>query len=691
MINLKSLVLIAFCTFLISCQSENDKLGDFKILPLPQEFIINGNSELEYDDIHFYYSPANDAFPVINSILNQIQRTDLQNKAQIIYLIDEDLDTNAEGYTLEILDDQITITGKDKAGLFYGFKTLEQLMVDAKEQNVFLPETTIKDFPLLAYRAIHLDVKHHLEKTSYYYDLIDKISGYKINAIIVEMEDKLKFKRQPLVASADALTIEEWQDLSNYANDRNISISPLIQGLGHASFVLKHDKYKHLRDDPKSDWAFNPLDPETYEVQFDLYLDAIEATPHGKYLHVGGDEVHTTGRNSGKSAIELQLNWLNKVSEFAAEHDRIPIFWDDMPLKHAGFISAVYNTKMTSVEVDELWAKNKHKLLEFLDLFPKNCIYMRWNYQSPNTPGNTKAMDWFRKNGLQVMGATAGQTRWTLMPQRESNIDNIRDFAQSSIDSNNNGLLLTLWDDDSPHFELYQRGIIAFSEYTWSGEKREKAALKSAYRQREFSNALSSPEYAFIDDLEAPVAFWRDALMARGTGPRNQLVRKKNAADKSIIDLPDKSKKGEWSIKHAERLEQAAIHLKTTEEIAAKIEYMKANSDRNNYTLEIYEQVNKLVRFSVNALMTLKEFDESPDLNNEIKSDEKIKALASEFKKVRSQFELVYSKTRILNKPGNYILDQDHHNHPANQTVNFDWQFIGELLFLEKIESQLNY
>jgi hypothetical protein len=349
------------------------------------------------------------------------------------------------------------------------------------------------------------------------------------------MEDKLKFKRQPLVASADALTIEEWQDLSNYANDRNISISPLIQGLGHASFVLKHDKYKHLRDDPKSDWAFNPLDPETYEVQFDLYLDAIEATPHGKYLHVGGDEVHTTGRNSGKSAIELQLNWLNKVSEFAAEHDRIPIFWDDMPLKHAGFISAVYNTKMTSVEVDELWAKNKHKLLEFLDLFPKNCIYMRWNYQSPNTPGNTKAMDWFRKNGLQVMGATAGQTRWTLMPQRESNIDNIRDFAQSSIDSNNNGLLLTLWDDDSPHFELYQRGIIAFSEYTWSGEKREKAALKSAYRQREFSNALSSPEYAFIDDLEAPVAFWRDALMARGTGPRNQLVRKKNAADKSII------------------------------------------------------------------------------------------------------------------------------------------------------------
>ena len=85
---------------------------------------------------------------------------------------------------------------------------------------------------------------------------------------------------------------------------RNIKISPLVQGLGHASFVLKHDIYKDLRDDLNSDWAFNPLDPEVYKLQFDLYLDALEAFPHGDYLHVGGDEVQTTGRKSGKNALE---------------------------------------------------------------------------------------------------------------------------------------------------------------------------------------------------------------------------------------------------------------------------------------------------------------------------------------------------------------------------------------------------
>ena len=32
-----------------------------------------------------------------------------------------------------------------------------------------------------------------------------------------------------------------------------------------------------------------------------------------------------------------------------------------------------------------------------------------------DTYGNLKAMDWYSKNDLKVMGATAGQTRWTLM------------------------------------------------------------------------------------------------------------------------------------------------------------------------------------------------------------------------------------------------------------------------------------
>ena len=681
----QTLCLSGFFILLLSCQSQIEKQGDFKLLPSPQHFEVKGVSKLKSDDLLNYYTQEKIDLPTVGNLLKNIRSVEELSNAQIIFSINQSLDTQAEGYTLNISADEITIIAKDKAGLFYTFMTLAQLIEDAKEQNVNLPLCNIKDYPLLSYRAIHLDMKHHLEKTNYYYKLLDRLARYKVNAIIVEMEDKIKYERQPDVGSADALTINEWKKLSNYAKERNIEISPLIQGLGHASFILKHDKYKSLRDDPESDWAFNPLDPKTYEVQFDLYLDAMEATPHGRYLHIGGDEVHTTGRNSGSTALELQLNWLDKVCKFAEEHKRIPIFWDDMPLKHAGVYQAMFNTKLTEQKVDSIWAENEHKLLKFLDHFPKNCIYMRWNYRSSHALGNSKAIDWFRKNGLQVMGATAGQTRWVLMPQEESNMENIKSFAVTSINNGLDGLLLTLWDDDSPHFELYMRGIIAFAEYTWSGEKRTKRNLKSAYRQREFSYKLTDSKFSFIDQLERPVAFWKNALMKGNK--RNYLQNLSNPIDEAVIDFPDKEKKGEWSKKYSKRLDEAAATLNNCDSIASKIAVMKSQAIRNTYTLDVYEQVNKLVQFSSRVLLALRTYDLADDEQQESNAIKKIKQLPEEFKTLRKQFELVYSKTRILTKPKNYILDQDHHVHLANQSISFDWQFFAEMLFINKLQN----
>jgi hypothetical protein len=667
-----------------SCQSQSLTLGNFQLLPNSQRFEIKGVSDIKYENISSYYTFPDVDFPIPGEVLKHIKSADEDSGAQILCDIDESLDIPNEGYTIDISENKIYLSGKDTAGLFYALKTLEQLLEDAKEQDVCLPLCRIRDYPLLSYRAIHLDMKHHLEKREYYFRLIDKLASYKVNAIIAEMEDKIKYERRPLLGASDALSINEWKELSHYAKERNIKISPLIQGLGHASFVLKHEKYHSLRDDPESDWAFNPLDPETYEIQFDMYLDAIEATPHGRYLHIGGDEVHTSGRESGKSAFELQMIWLNKVCAFAEEHGRIPIFWDDMVLKHAGVYGTISNTKLTQQQVDEVWRQNEHKLLQYLDRFPKNCVYMRWNYFAPQAIGNTKAMDWFRSRGMKVMGATAGQTRWFLMPQDESNIERIKSFALNSIQKGLDGLLLTLWDDDSPHFELYSRGIIAFAEYTWTGNKRSREEIKTIYRRREFSNLLADKEYSFIDQLEKPVAFYKNALIKGNR--RNYLKQSKNPINEFIIDLPEKNNKGNWSGKYRERLEEAVVISESCDEISIRLVELKSKAKRNSYALEVYEQVNKQLQFTAKILLAMGTYDKPETEQQEMEALKKIKQLPEEFRVIRQEFEKVYGKTRILKKPDDYILDQDHHVHLANQTISFDWQFLAELLFLEKLE-----
>ena len=671
-----------------SCELDN-RSGDFKLLPHPQEWKIGGNSELRVTDLKYHFNASGLSLPPGSDFLSSASSTDKKDKAQLVYTINPNLDLKEEGYFMNISAKQIQITAKDQAGLIYGLATLEQLMEDAEEQDVPLPLSQIKDYPLLSYRAIHWDVKHHRETLDYYYRMIDKLKKYKINAIIAEVEDKIKYKRQPMVGSSDALTIEEWQKLSEYAIERNISISPLVQGLGHASFVLKHEKYKSLRDDPQSDWAFNPLDPETYEVQYDLYRDAMEALPHGKYLHVGGDEVKTTGRNSGKSPLELQLIWLNKVCQFADETGRTPIFWDDMPLKQMEVYRPMFRPEMPKAKVDSIWNAKQEKLEAFLPKFPKNCIYMRWNYHTPEAYGNTKAMQWFRDHGLKVMGATAGQTRWVLMPQREGNMDNIRSFALSSIETGLNGLLLTLWDDDSPHFELYYRGIIAFANDTWSGDRLSISELKSAYRHREFSFVLAKNNFAFIDSLEQPVGQWKNILLKGNK--RNYLMEMEKAEEDGLIPLPDSKYPGEWSIEHKERLLTTKKMIESTTKIGEKIEQMQKLTKRNFYSLEVYKRVNEIVGFTPRILLALERFDQASNDEERLIEKAKITELESEFYELRNKVEKTYAQTRIIHKPQDYILDQDHHHHLANQLKDFDWQFYSELLMFDKINKQLRW
>lgn len=674
--------LLLILLLLSSCNSSPNKEGDFRILPSPSSMEISGISDLPVSDIGKLADEAKADFISGKSLVDR-------NNKSLTFNLNEGSELKAEAYTLDISEDHITIKAGTKEGLWYGLITLGQLVQDALDQDTALPLISIKDEPELMYRAVHLDVKHHMEKKEYYYQLMDRLAEMKINGVILEIEDKLAFQKQPKVGSSDAWSIQEWKKLSEYAMARNIAISPLVQGLGHASFILKHDEYRDLRDDPESDWAFNPLDERTYEVQFDLYADALAAFPYAQYLHVGGDEVHTTGRGSGKSALELQLIWLNRVSEYADQKGLTPIFWDDMPLKNAGVYGSIFNRNLSEAQVDSIWTVNEPNLNKYVDMFPKNCVYMRWNYDMPESIGNNRAMQWFTEHGFKVMGATAGQTRWNLMPLEESNTANIRDFALISIDNKADGLLLTLWDDDSPHFELYGRGIAIFAEYTWSGKKRTSDELHAAYRQRTFGSELVAEDFAFINDLEASVAFWKNALL--DDKDRNQLRRIDNPMQDAVLTLPEANAPGEWAERNKSKLAKAKENQQVLDSILYKISESKKAALRNNYALDVYEQVAKVTQFTNKSLLLLAAWDLAKTTEERESAKGKLLDLEDEWKTQLAELEKIYGKTRILNKPDDYILDQDHHVHLANQAIKFsDWQFYVEDLFLQKIKAGNN-
>ena len=593
-----------------------------------------------------------------------------------------------QGYELRIRDGSVIIISRGEAGLFYGCQTLQQLLEDARDTHQPIPALRILDWPAIDYRAVHIDVKHHLDRMEYYYRAVDRLAAMKINAVIFELEDKLRYRRQPAVGALNAMSIEEVAALTRYAAERFVEISPLIQGLGHAAFILKHDAYRDLRDDPESDWAFDPLNERTYEVQFDLYRDAIEATPGSRYLHIGGDEVETgaspAGQASGLSSFELQMRWLERVAAFAAEHERIPIMWDDMPLKHAGVYRTTHS-RLEPAEVERIWAEYGSNLEASIDLFPRNCVYMRWNYGSPLVEGNIRTLQWYQAHDLRAMAATAAQTTWPIHPRNGGNVIPIRDFNRLSAEYGLDGILCTAWDDSSPHMEFYWRGWSAHAEYSWSPENPDVETFNSACGQRRFGPAGAELAPEIHARLESALNAG-DAILRAGRGRRGPFPTLETATA-AVVEMPDPSAPGAWIERHAARLETARRELARAEETRGLIARLGQRTTRGRLALRLMDALHEVQTCSWRLLLATAECDR----RGRARAGMELRAEIDRFTAAERNFLEAFGETRFLNNPPGYHLDQNYHPHLANVRNDPSWIFALEAGYCARAREWLEH
>jgi hexosaminidase len=691
----------------------------FIILPQPQSIIMLKGS-LEPGRLQQIVLKGAFKHPVTGNILSQLTIGTSAGKGTLTLVLDKTITSlpSEEGYIMTVSQDRVEIASTGEAGLFYGCQTLEQLLEDARDYKKPVPSCRITDYPVLAYRAVHFDLKHHLDHMNYYYESIDRLAKYKINAVVIEFEDKLRYKRQPLVGAPQSISIDEMAALTQYAKERNIEITPLVQGLGHATFILKHQEYAGLRELVWNTWAFCPLHEGTYQVLFDLYRDAIAATPGSKYLHIGGDEIGNIGlcprckpMADKEGMLSLSLYWLKRVCEFARENDRIPIFWDDMPLKEGGVYESTWSDEVNSDEADKAWKKGIPILDKMLADFPKNCVYMRWNYSLARQPGNILALDWYKSRGLNAMIATATNTGGGILFQADerdkgiasSGIINIRSFIQLAAERNISGMLCTAWDDMSPHMENYWRGFIASAEYSWSPNGRTLEEYDSAWLQIEFG--ISMPDYlTFSNQLRKGSDLWYEAFFRNGSLLDEDNVlqsmqrvehwlppmpyQEKLVFDYTTkqIELPDLNSPGSWSKKYKDRLDRALIEKNNYKSLSDRLVELHNTSRRNRYYWSLSIALYNLQSTTPDILLALKECD-SADKIQQRTGFANVKKAMNGFQQAWTDLQSIYSQTRFVSYPADYVPDR--YFHLASQREDLTWMIQPQELYFGMIEKWL--
>ncbi len=243
-----------------------------------------------------------------------------------------------QAYRLSISDRGIEVIGNAEAGLFYGVQSLLQLMRRDSQGSLRVPSGTIVDWPDLALRIVHWDTKHHQNRVETLKRYLDWAAIFKINAISFEMEDKYEYPSHPLVGAPGAYTKVEMQDLTRYALQRNVQLIPNVQAPAHMTYVLKHEKYAHLRSDG-SNYQACMCDEEAMQLILDLYQDMIDATPGVEYFHVSTDEVYYAGicekcpdEYNVVNRSQLWVDYVNRVYHWMQERNRKVMCWVEYPL-----------------------------------------------------------------------------------------------------------------------------------------------------------------------------------------------------------------------------------------------------------------------------------------------------------------------------------------------------------------------
>jgi len=103
-------------------------------------------------------------------------------------LIDNTLQLNEEGYTLDVTTNNVVIKAKNAQGLFYGMQSFLQLLPAEVESPSVVngiawtaPAVNISDEPRFSYRGIMLDPCRHFIPVENIKKQLDVLSLFKLN------------------------------------------------------------------------------------------------------------------------------------------------------------------------------------------------------------------------------------------------------------------------------------------------------------------------------------------------------------------------------------------------------------------------------------------------------------------------------------------------------------------------------
>ena len=150
-----------------------------------------------------------------------------------------------------------------------------------------------------ARRVVHIDLKGAPPRLQYLISTLPLLVKAGATDLLLEYEDMFPFHAHlQNVSSKSAYSRGELSTLLHAAKNNNLGVIPLVQTFGHLEWLLKLERFKHLREDPQYPESVCPSREETIKLVRTMLMQIMEMHPDSSHIHIGCDEVFHIGECS---------------------------------------------------------------------------------------------------------------------------------------------------------------------------------------------------------------------------------------------------------------------------------------------------------------------------------------------------------------------------------------------------------
>ncbi len=223
-------------------------------------------------------------------------------------------ETSDEAYRLQVTEQGITIHATHIRGMFYGMKTLEQLII-RRNSRTTVPLCTITDWPDFPIRGFTNDVGRNFMPVPMVKRVIDSMADMKLNVyhfhftenegwrleskLFPQLNDPKFFTRRP----GDYYSQNDFRDLVQYCRERNITLVPEMDMPGHSQSFRKAMGIQSMND-PRATEALGKLIAEMY---------ALVPQGHLPYIHIGTDEAREKETQVNDNTLKQYFQSVEKL------------------------------------------------------------------------------------------------------------------------------------------------------------------------------------------------------------------------------------------------------------------------------------------------------------------------------------------------------------------------------------------